>query len=68
MKYNYQLVMNIFICERNPNATLADGFLLTGQTTVYELGGGGGGGGGGVGGVECLCGYHCFRSTPLFKT
>ena len=42
MKYNYQLVMNIFICERNPNATLADGFLLTGQTTVYELGGGGG--------------------------
>ena len=61
MKYNYQLVMNIFICERNPNATLADGFLLTGQTTVYELGGGGGG-------VECLCGYHCFRSTPLFKT
>ena len=41
MKYNYQLVMNIFICERNPNATLADGFLLTGQTTVYELGGGG---------------------------
>lgn len=39
MKYNYQLVMNIFICERNPNATLADGFLLTGQTTVYELGG-----------------------------
>ena len=41
MKYNYQLVMNIFICERNPNATLADGFLLTGQTTVYGLGGGG---------------------------
>ena len=41
MKYNYQLVMNIFICERNQNATLADGFLLTGQTTVYELGGGG---------------------------
>ena len=61
MKYNYQLVMNIFICERNQNATLADGFLLTGQTTVYELGGGGGW-------VECLCGYHCFRSTPLFKT
>ena len=42
MKYNYQLVMNIFICERNPNATLADRFLLTGQTMVYELGGGGG--------------------------
>ena len=60
MKYNYQLVMNIFTCERSTwNATLADRFLLTGQTTVYDLGGGG---------FEWLCGYRCFRSTPLFKT
>ena len=78
MRYNYQLVVNMstwnafsggsFSVNGSNSSTWAVNRHLKNQWERCNWTFRGCESGWGGGGVGCLCGYHFFRSTPLFKT